>query len=108
MKPLKSIYDEWFNAVWWSSLLFGISIITKCVVFSLTSFGTSKYDCAIKTIEILSFLPLINNSVTAGLSYLLPIISAIISSKIINTLRLFRDYILQYFCKHLAYHLNIP
>ena len=44
-----------------------------------------KYDCVIKAIEILSFLPLINNSVTTGLSFLLLIISAIISSKTINT-----------------------
>ena len=33
-----------------------------------------------------SFLPLINNSVTIGLSFLLLSISAIISSKIINVL----------------------
>ena len=24
----------------------------KCVVFSITSFGTLKYDCVIKTIEM--------------------------------------------------------
>ena len=43
----------------------------------------------IKTIEILSFLPLINNSVTTGFNFLLLIISEIISSKTINTLRFF-------------------
>ena len=32
-----------------SSLLFGTFIIKKCVVFVLTSFGTLKYDCVIKT-----------------------------------------------------------
>ena len=61
----------------------------KCVKFNLTSFGTLNYDCVIKTLEILSFLLLINNSVTIGFSFLLLIISAIISSKTINTLRYF-------------------
>ena len=80
----------------------------QCVEFHLTSFGTFKYDCVIKTIEILSFLPLINNSVTIGFNLLLLIISAMISSKTINTLRFLLDCNLQYFCGHLAYHLNIP
>ena len=76
-------------AICWSSLLLGIFIMKKCVEFNFTSFGTLKYDCVIKTIEILSFLPLINNSVTIGFNLLLLIISAIISSKITNTLRFF-------------------
>ena len=59
----------------------------KCLEFNLTSFGTLKYDCVIKTIEILSFLPLINNYVTIGFNLLLLIRSAITSSKIINNLR---------------------
>ena len=42
----------------------------KCVEFNLTSFGTLKYDCVIKAIEILSFLPLINISVTIGFNLL--------------------------------------
>ena len=41
----------------------------KYVEFNLTPFGTLKYDSVIKTIEILSFLPLINNSVTLDLTY---------------------------------------
>ena len=61
----------------------------KCVEFNRTSFGTLKYDCVIKTIEILSFLPLINNYVTIGFNLLLLIISAIIPSKIISILRFF-------------------
>ena len=40
-----------------------------CVEFSLTSFGTLKYDCVIKTSEMLSFLPLINSSVNTGLRF---------------------------------------
>ena len=44
-------------------------MIKKCVEFNLKSFGTLKYDYVIKTIEILSFLPLINNSVTTGFNY---------------------------------------
>ena len=61
----------------------------KCVVLSLASFGTLKYDCVIKTIEMLIFLPPVNSLVTTELSFLLLIISAIISSKTINTLFLF-------------------
>ena len=59
----------------------------KCVELNLTFFSTLKHGWVTKTIE--SFLPLINNSVTTGLSFLLLIISAIISSKTINTLRFF-------------------
>ena len=63
IKSLKSISDEWFIAIWWSSLLFGIFIIKWYAAFNLTSFGTLKFDCVIKTSEILSFLPLINSSI---------------------------------------------
>ena len=87
MKSLKLMSDEWFSAICWSSLLFGIFIMKKWVEFSLTSFGTLNYDCVIKTIEIFSFLPLRNKSVTIEFSFLLLIISAIISSKTINILR---------------------
>ena len=52
MNSLVLISDEWFKAICWSSLLFGISVIKKWVVFSLTSFGTLKYDCVIKAREI--------------------------------------------------------
>ena len=69
-------------------LLIAIFMIKKSRIYS-TSFSNLKYDCVIKTIEIFTFLPLINNSVTTGLSFLLLIISAIISSKTINTLHLF-------------------
>ena len=58
--------------------------LKKWVVFSLTSFGTFKYDCVIKTREMFNFLPLINKSVTFEFSFLLLIISAIIPSKTIN------------------------
>ena len=40
-----------------------------------------------KTTEMFDFLPLINNSVTIGLSFLLLSISAIISSNAINSSR---------------------
>ena len=59
-------------------------MIKKWVEFSLTSFGTLKYDRVIKATKIFNFLSLINNSVTIGLSSLLLIISAIKSSKTIN------------------------
>ena len=48
--------------------------------------GTTKQDCLIKTRDI--FLPLINNSGTIGLVFLLLSISVMISSKIINILQL--------------------
>ena len=104
MKFLKSISDK--------SYLFGIFMIKKCVVFNLTFLGTLKDNCLIKTLEMFNFMPLINNSVTIGLSFLLLIISAIIWSNTINTFLLllllfYLDSILQYFCKHLAYHLSI-
>ena len=66
-----------------------IFIIKKCVMLSLASFGTLKYYCVIKIIEILSFLLLANSSVTIELSFLLLIIIAIISSKTVNTLYFF-------------------
>ena len=99
--------DEWFIAVCWSSLLFGIFIIKKCVEVSLTSFGTLKYDCVIKERKVLICPSPINSSLTIGLSFLFLIISAIISSKNMDNLRFFLDCILQYFYKHLAYHLSI-
>ena len=66
---LKSISEEWFNAIYWSSLLFGIFMMKKWVELSLTSFGTLKYDCVIKTREMFDILPLINNYVTTGSSF---------------------------------------
>ena len=72
----------------------------KCVEFSLASYGTLKYDCVIKTIEVFNFLSLINNSVTIGFSFLLLIIPAIISSKLLIFYVSFLDCILQYFYKH--------
>ena len=44
VKSLVLMSDEWFIAICWSSLLFGIFAIKKWVVFSLTSFGTLKCD----------------------------------------------------------------
>ena len=46
-------------------------MIKKCVGFSVTSFGFLNYDCAINTIEIFNVPPLINNSVTTGLSFII-------------------------------------
>ena len=56
--------DEWFSAICWSSLLFKIFITKKLVEFSLTSFGSLKYDYVIKTREMFNILPLVNNLVT--------------------------------------------
>ena len=60
----------------------------KCVVFSLTSFDTLKYDCIIKTIEILIFLSLINSSVTTGFSFF---VIDCISNHIIKTINPSQD-----------------
>ena len=53
-------------------------------MLNLIFFGTAKKDCAIKAREMVSFFPLINSSVTVGLSFLLLSISAIISSNTTN------------------------
>ena len=79
MKSLELISDEWFSAICWSYLLLGIIKIKMRVEFSITSFGTLKYDCVIKTREMLNFLTLINKSVNIELSSLLWIISATLS-----------------------------
>ena len=44
-------------------------MMKKWVEFSLTSFGTLKYEYVIKTIEMFNFLPLINSALTIGLSF---------------------------------------
>ena len=73
-------------------------MIKQCVKFSLISFGTAKYDCVIKTREMFSFLPLINNSVTIGLSVL-----SIISQKQLIFYVSYLDCAIQCFYK---YHPN--
>ena len=49
-------------------------------------FVATKYDYVIKIREMFSFLPVIDNSVSNGKRFLLLIVSAMISSKTINTL----------------------
>ena len=73
-------------------------------MLSLTSFGTLKYDCVIKTRERFNFLPLKNNSVT--IEFFLLIISGIMSSKTIIVLCFLPILYSLIFFKHLAYHLN--
>ena len=51
LKFLKSMSHEWFNAICWICLLFGIFMIKKCVEFSLISFGILKHDCVIKQLK---------------------------------------------------------
>ena len=89
MKSLNSISDEWFDAICWSSLLLGIFMIKQCVGFSIIVLGTLKQDWDVKTSEMLSFLPLKNNSVTTGLNVLLAFISAIILSNTVNSFLFF-------------------
>ena len=75
-------------------------------MYILTSYGTLKYDYVVKTIQMFNFQPLTNISVTTGLSFLLSMTSAIISSKTTTLYVFFLDYILQYFYNYLAYRLN--
>ena len=77
MKDLSQFVEVLFYSEIWQK---------KWVVCSLRSFGTLKYDCVIKIREIFNFLPLKNNSVTIEFSFVLSIISAIISSKTIKFL----------------------
>ena len=49
---------------------------------------SKKKDFVVKTRDMVSFLPLINNSVTSGLSFLLISITTIISPKTTNILHL--------------------
>ena len=106
--------------------MFRIFKMKKYVEFNLATSRTFKYDCITKTREMFSFLPVINNSVTIWLRFLLLTKSTITSSKDINTSRFLswlssptffqRILILylfylgcahQYFYRHLAYYLNI-
>ena len=79
IKSFETTSNERLYAICLSSLSFGIFLIKKCVVFSLTSFGTLKHDCVIKAREIFHFLPLINSAVTILLRFSLLCISVIIS-----------------------------
>ena len=78
-------------------------MIKKSVEFSLKSFETLKYDYVIKTREMFNFLPLINKLVTTEFSFLLLIISEIISSKTVSILR---SVFINIFVNIFAYHLN--
>ena len=80
IKSLKSIPDKWLNEISWSSHLFTTFRIKWYVEFSLF-LQTAKYDYVTETREMFNFLPLINNSVTIELSFLLLTISAIVLSK---------------------------
>ena len=60
--------------------------------------------CVIKTREMFTFLPLINNTVTIESRFLLLSVIAIISSKTINT---FFSCILQWFYKYHSHHSSI-
>ena len=61
----------------------------------------------IKTREMFGFLPLIDNSVNIGLSFLLLSISAIISSRQSIICVSYSPCILQYFYKHDAHNSGI-
>ena len=63
--------EVWFNAISWSSLLLASFMIKQCAVFNSIVLATLKWDCDIKTSEILTFLPLKNNSVARGINFLL-------------------------------------
>ena len=79
----------------------------NCEAFSLTSFGTGKYDCVMNTREWFGFLPLTNILVITGCSFLLLIISAITSPTLSRILISSLDCTLQYFCRHHSYDSSI-
>ena len=49
---------------------FGNFMIKKCVEFSITSFGSLKHYCVIKTNEMFNFLYLIKNLLTTVFLFL--------------------------------------
>ena len=63
-------------------------------IFMITSFGTFKYDCVIKTADMFNLLPLINSSVTIEFSFL---IINHISNHIIKTINILRVLLKLYF-----------
>ena len=69
----------------------------------LTPFGTFKYGCVKKAREMFSFPPLINNSVTIWLTFLLLSISATISSKRLIIYVFYLGCSSQFFCKFCKY-----
>ena len=76
-------------------------------MFSLIALGTLKQDCDIKTTEILSFHPLKSNSVTLGINFLLPSISALSYHQTLFTLFFsLLDYSLLNFYKHHQLYVN--
>ena len=77
------------------------------VEFSLIFLGTANQVCVIKTREIFNFLPLINNSVTIGLSFLLLSIQQSYHQKQSIFFVFYLDCILQYSYKYHPYHLHI-
>ena len=72
--------------IWFSSFK-SFRFSTCFCPWSSLYYSALKYDWVIKTREFFNFLPLIKKSVTIEFSFLLLIISAIISSKPINILR---------------------
>ena len=78
---------QFVEVFFYLDFIYFIFMMKNWTELSLTSFVTLKYDCVIKTREMLHFLLPINNSVTIEFSFLSLIISAIISSKTINILR---------------------
>ena len=89
---LKSIYDRWLCTIFGSCLLFGILIIKKCVVFSVTSFVTLEYDHVIKIRDMFSFLHFLNKSITTQLRFLSLFKTETIPSNKTNTLPFFLGF----------------
>ena len=79
----KNEYKQFVEALFYVEICFlnmclFCFFLTKCLLLSLTLFGTWKYDCVIKTKEMFSFRPIIKISVTNTLRYILPFISTMI------------------------------
>ena len=77
-----------------------------CVEFSVIIFDTAKWNCETKTREMFSFLPLINNSVTIELSFLVLSILTTTLSNTINVIRFLFGLYFPIFLYH-PYHVTI-
>ena len=91
LTSLKAIYNEWLITISRNCCLFEVFIMKECVEFCLILSSTTKQNWLIKTKEMFSVSPLINNYISISWSFLLLSISGTPSS---NTVKKFSIYII--------------
>lgn len=84
------------------AFFFWVFIIKQCVEYCPKSFNTAKYGCVIKGIKYL-----INSSVILTLTFLILIISAVISLSTISFFVSWVDFTHQYIYRNPAYCSNV-